>query len=1331
MEYLVKISKKARILELKHRHVKITVLTSNTPYPSRKIRHVERGRYSKKPLIRREDLVSGLLMYEMPLSSIRKKYRLRIKNDMPPRDNLAGGRSGGIISIWDPVMFIKANIWCDDHKQTIWNYLRTFIETHNGKFMLFGDLNEERNESACYGSIFSSSKADFFNSFIDVTNLVDMPMGGRRFTWMNKSGTKISKLYRFILSELIINENSDLTAMWLKRPDFDTMIKKAIEDSSTISTTPGSRLKGRLKMFKEKNKEWNRSTKEQSQGLVLRNCTYKIDKKLDINVASDSDREEKLNLIQECDELDRITGLDLAQKAHAQWDVEGQMPMGSNSSSITLIPKVHNPLLINDFRPISMIGLQYKILAKLLANRLGGVIDKLVDFEKAYDSLSWTYLDYVLLHFSFSEKWRGWIRVCLHLARNSALINGSLTKELSIKRSLRQGVPLSPFLFILVVEGLHVVTKEASQSPLIKGVSVGNSNFKLSHLFYANDMVMVSDWRQNCWGCVEEWVLAVLVSGGGGSRKIGLLVLAGSKALCIAQCFKGPNGEALRKCILSGPYKPTTILVQAVEATDDSPAVPETHDSQRSISTTASAGMVKQYQNEVNELRAEKLARNANPLALVATAQADRDPYYQTSRSHRSSAPSSKPSIPSRSHTSTRHKGKEIAKPITPPSETASEEDIDPEQAQRDKNMQKNLALIAKYFKKIYKPTTTTSEHPQTPRTRMEKVRSSVVQKSGIQYFNCKEYGHFAKECRKPKRVKDSAYHNEKMLMCKQDEQGVPLQTEQYDWLADTDEEVDEQELESHYSYMAKIQEVQTADSCTNSEPVEQVQNNDGYNVFANHLQHSEQSESISNTCLVETGDSNVTPDSPDMCEDNIQNEQNDVESNDERAALANLIAILKLDVDENKKIQKQLKKVNTTLAQELKECKAILAETNALDELQCLYLHKVKECDCLAQKLSSQTESVSKEFHSELLKRFAKLEKHSISLEIALQKHREQNIAISELKKLIKKGKGKSMNTKFDRPSVIRQPNAHRIPKQSVLGVNNNTNVSRPQHKSNQLKDKVLPNNSQVKLKKTQVEVHPRIPSVSNKMKSVTACKESLNSKTLNANAVCATCNKCLADSNHFACVTKILNDMHARTKKPNKDIVIGLPKLKYVKDQLCSFCELSKAKRSSFKSKAVPSSKGRLNLLHMDLSGPMRVASINGKKYILKVYRNQSLHRLYLKQRRKLWKLTGKIFKTVGLRWVPTGRILTSSMTKVDNEPLNDSNADITNQNECEQTLDVNADRYLINQGFKEFSSDAHEMTSDHNSSELRLHDHINELSSSKLVPNVVPPLCKTTTA
>nr|GEZ37069.1 retrovirus-related Pol polyprotein from transposon TNT 1-94 [Tanacetum cinerariifolium] len=404
------------------------------------------------------------------------------------------------------------------------------------------------------------------------------------------------------------------------------------------------------------------------------------------------------------------------------------------------------------------------------------------------------------------------------------------------------------------------------------------------------------------------------------------------------------------------------------------------------------------------------------------------------------------------------------------------------------------------------------------------------------------------------------------------------------------------------------------------------------------------------------------------------------------------------------------------------------------------------------------------------------------------------------ELKKLIEKCKEKYVETKFDKPFVVRQPNAQRIPKPSVfrkpapfsdslerkyfpktksvsktnvseglskpvtihilyqtaqqaVRVTHKTNVSRPQHRSNQIKEKVVPNNSQVKLKKTEVEDHPRIPSISNKIKYVTACNDSLNSKTSNVNAVCATCGKCLVDSNHFACVTKMLNDINARTKKPNivqliisvvdsgctkhmtsnlkllcnfvkkylgtvrfgndqfalilgygdlvqgnitinkvyyveglnhnlfsvgqfcdadlevafwkstcfvrdlqgndllignrgsnlytislqettssnplclmakasptqawlwhrrlshlnfdcinllskKDVMIGLPKLKYVKDQLCSSCEVSKAKRSSFKTKTILSSKERLNLLHMDLCGPMRVASINGKK-------------------------------------------------------------------------------------------------------------------------------------
>nr|GFB81353.1 hypothetical protein [Tanacetum cinerariifolium] len=73
------------------------------------------------------------------------------------------------------------------------------------------------------------------------------------------------------------------------------------------------------------------------------------------------------------------------------------------------------------------------------------------------------------------------------------------------------------------------------------------------------------------------------------------------------------------------------------------------------------------------------------------------------------------------------------------------------------------------------------------------------------------------------------------------------------------------------------------------------------------------------------------------------------------------------------------------------------LSDLDTLAELQCMYLHKVKECDCLAQRLSKQTESFSKKVHTELLQRFAKVEKHSISLEIALQNCKEQTRSVSK----------------------------------------------------------------------------------------------------------------------------------------------------------------------------------------------------------------------------------------------------------------------------------------------------------------------------------------------
>ncbi|GKD75539.1 retrovirus-related pol polyprotein from transposon TNT 1-94 [Tanacetum coccineum] len=172
--------------------------------------------------------------------------------------------------------------------------------------------------------------------------------------------------------------------------------------------------------------------------------------------------------------------------------------------------------------------------------------------------------------------------------------------------------------------------------------------------------------------------------------------------------------------------------------------------------------------------------------------------------------------------------------------DTVTEDD----EISKDKEIDKLMALISLSFKKIYKPTnnnlrtssnTSRANQDNSPRINRgtgydnqravnvagarENVGTPVVQKSGIQCYNCKEYGHVSRECQKPKRVKDAAYHKEKMLLCKQEEAGVQLNAEQADWKDDTDDESEDQELEAHYMYMAQLQEV-TPDSVDNSGPI-------------------------------------------------------------------------------------------------------------------------------------------------------------------------------------------------------------------------------------------------------------------------------------------------------------------------------------------------------------------------------------------------------------------------------------------------------------------------------------------------------------------------------
>nr|GEY18095.1 RNA-directed DNA polymerase, eukaryota [Tanacetum cinerariifolium] len=103
----------------------------------------------------------------------------------------------------------------------------------------------------------------------------------------------------------------------------------------------------------------------------------------------------------------------------------------------------------------------------------------------------------MLQRFGFGLTWRLWFKACLESSRTSILVNGSPTFEFSVKRGLRQGDMLSPFLFILVMEGLHIPLSEATRTSLVRGVKMGPSHIIISHIFYADDVVINTDWSSN------------------------------------------------------------------------------------------------------------------------------------------------------------------------------------------------------------------------------------------------------------------------------------------------------------------------------------------------------------------------------------------------------------------------------------------------------------------------------------------------------------------------------------------------------------------------------------------------------------------------------------------------------------------------------------------------------------------------------------------------------------------------------------------------------------------------------------------------------------------
>nr|GEZ57675.1 RNA-directed DNA polymerase, eukaryota, reverse transcriptase zinc-binding domain protein [Tanacetum cinerariifolium] len=127
-----------------------------------------------------------------------------------------------------------------------------------------------------------------------------------------------------------------------------------------------------------------------------------------------------------------------------------------------------------------------------------------VDFEKAFDSVRWDFLDDVLRKFGFGNKWCEWIQKFLMSSRGSILINGSPTEEFQFFKGLKQSDPLFPFLFILVMECLHISFQKVVDAGMFTGINL-NQSVNLSHLFYADDAVFVGTKVGGYMSRAETW----------------------------------------------------------------------------------------------------------------------------------------------------------------------------------------------------------------------------------------------------------------------------------------------------------------------------------------------------------------------------------------------------------------------------------------------------------------------------------------------------------------------------------------------------------------------------------------------------------------------------------------------------------------------------------------------------------------------------------------------------------------------------------------------------------------------------------------------------------
>ena len=204
-----------------------------------------------------------------------------------------------------------------------------------------------------------------------------------------------------------------------------------------------------------------------------------------------------------------------------------------NDTVLVLIPKVQNPTLLTQFRPISLCNVIYKIASKVVSNRLKLILPDIIskeqsafvpgrlitdniicayeclhfmkrnrsktnsfcalklDMMKAYDRLEWPYLKAIMVKLGFAPDWIHTVMSMITSVSFSVLFNGERLESFSPSRGIRQGDPISPYLFLIAAEGLSCLLKHSSQSLVLGGIKVAPTAPVVNHLLFADDSLLL------------------------------------------------------------------------------------------------------------------------------------------------------------------------------------------------------------------------------------------------------------------------------------------------------------------------------------------------------------------------------------------------------------------------------------------------------------------------------------------------------------------------------------------------------------------------------------------------------------------------------------------------------------------------------------------------------------------------------------------------------------------------------------------------------------------------------------------------------------------------